>query len=1471
MSSLHSGLPSTGNLFTGVVQITGCSEDISFGSLVPSNIPVILCHSELPCGRISMYDYLVQRDDELTFLVATPTSWMCTAPSFDHGLLPDLLELCAGTGGMGLGAAFAGGKVQVSVDNCELATQHLLANQHGQVLRMDLTDPQAPKLIHQACAGPIGTATMGFPCQPFSSQGWRQGITDSRFQVFVAGLRIIFQIQPQTAILECVIPARQEAEVQRLLQELAALMHWDVLQVNLHLHDRWPCRRSRWWILLLPSSWNCFGLSPWPSCSQYATVGDIFRHWGIWSHEDELALQLHAFELEAYLDPRHGTDKRLLEMADIANTILHSYANALQGCPCRCRLTSFSAASLVTSGLRGFFICSRLHNNPRFLHPREAAHLLGFPATVVFPHTPRESLCLLGLSASPLQMLWVYSTLKCNASHALRQDPSPAPEFWLHHYCQELIGHSAHHFACDNPPLVRHFRLVEDDGTELVIASPLSTTAAQLLQAHRIVLGWNQAVGLSRDGHSLALDQPLDSGSYGLHVLPGPSTRSHPPSRLVIPLHHQHEHHLVILCGGQFLFEALADLGIHSVNFLVDDNGKLYGADYRVWRSLRLTTLDPASWPPRLTTGIQAAGLASSRLGLNDQQIWQALSSIVHSHPLANFHLVHPCHAAYLLGDLTFAQIAHLGLPQSRLPLSCHGICCIFAAAGHWALLFGVLLDFHITWIYSDGLPGHLRQPALNLAHQLTGAFGLHFMDFQELHWILQLAPHTCGTVALFHLCGHLGLCGVLTEDMILGLHQRLLHSSASPSLVIGLGPQTAETQLAALLTSKGVPWTVVSERATAAISKLGHTAVVNALQQANPWGALKSLASKPGKNFQFVTKDELQAYIATKAADKHGAQISTRKKQSKKPAATQADLHLDPASLSLLPGHFVDQDLDDVEQITLDKVTADAQGIAICDLAQALPYIKEARKISSASLALLITQEVPTELREQADLCSLRFPATYLPTQDPLLVQGSLLQLGDVPVQRKALEEPMNALEVSDTAVLKLQVYRDELGLSWAQFITSPIKQIILLVPKLRMCQNPRCDFRCGHFHAAIEDVFDQVIHEIWSRRFQSLEGRVQPPDQAFVFQAFLRVASSALEEVLPLAIEGIYFEPRCEVTKAADPNYAVVWIPGATRESASHKLKTIPHGLGLVRLKQRYGIRVKASHEELVYTELRPKNPYVKTTVTKVWRVHPLPHGLPRAQVAKLLGEWGWSAKPLQPSRGTSDGGAWEIGSSSNPPQPVLPAFGRDVLINLLKDKNQTEKQKTIIAPKRAQDHLRAKPAAPSSSTSDPWLVPHSDPWGKFVATGSASSQPKHYDVLAKQLKDDLQVTFQAQLQAGSESAATASSGFDQRIKQMEVGLTELHAHNKQVTSWMKDAGQKIAAQDEQLQQVQQGLQQQQADLVAVRSEVHSSAATLHQAMQVNFSTMKQEIVTDMAASLDHQMSRFETLLTAKKPRQE
>ena len=60
------------------------------------------------------------------------------------------------------------------------------------------------------------------------------------------------------------------------------------------------------------------------------------------------------------------------------------------------------------------------------------------------------------------------------------------------------------------------------------------------------------------------------------------------------------------------------------------------------------------------------------------------------------------------------------------------------------------------------------------------------------------------------------------------------------------------------------------------------------------------------------------------------------------------------------------------------------------------------------------------------------------------------------------------------------------------------------------------------------------------------------------------------------------------------------MIWLPGANRDTAYHRLKLTSHGLSLVRLKHRFGIRVLSAYEEAAFRD--------SVAVTKIYRLHPL-----------------------------------------------------------------------------------------------------------------------------------------------------------------------------------------------------------------------------------------------------------------------
>lgn len=189
----------------------------------------------------------------------------------------------------------------------------------------------------------------------------------------------------------------------------------------------------------MPSRWCVEDLRPWQMCSPFCTIGHLLPDWGLWNDDEEEALKLTDFELHMYQDKQYGHDVRCLDLEGTAATILHSYSNALGACPCGCRSKGFHILSLQKAGLRGFYVVSRRTGQPRFLHPREAGLLLGLPDSIKYVHSARTSLALLGLIASPLQVIWLFGHLRRNHALATSGQIQPKVEDLVRAFCLELL------------------------------------------------------------------------------------------------------------------------------------------------------------------------------------------------------------------------------------------------------------------------------------------------------------------------------------------------------------------------------------------------------------------------------------------------------------------------------------------------------------------------------------------------------------------------------------------------------------------------------------------------------------------------------------------------------------------------------------------------------------------------------------------------------------------------------------------------------------------------------------------------------------------------------------------------------------------------------------------------------------------------------------------------------------------------
>ena len=583
-------------------------------------------------------------------------------------------------------------------------------------------------------------------------------------------------------------------------------------------------------------------------------------------------------------------------------------------------------------------------------------------------------------------------------------------------------------------------------------------------------------------------------------------------------------------------------------------------------------------------------------------------------------------------------------------------------------------------------------------------------------------------------------------------LHQWFFQLCSAQPSVIAKGKTNEQDPLTRMLMDKGVPSQAVADRAQMVRHQLGHQQVQQALQAKNPWAALKAAASKPGKMFRLITEEELQQHVHHRAQTKHGAKIQNAK--TKKNAAQRSGpVQLDPDDFKLDAQHFQDDDGNQVPQLHFQDIEADKHGVALATTAMAKHFLENPAKISLGGLAILFIDNPPSKVVEEAQLEPIIFPALCISTDEHTIIMGYILQLGDKTIKRKMAGNESEP-DTVETQVIKLQVFKDQLEMAWDRFATAPVRHLIQMMEAMQLCKGQRCGIDCCKHHPGVDETLDAVIMEVWSRNFVDDNGKKTDPSSADTFTVFLRIPESALMKILTTSPLGVYVEPRGKQPREHDDKFKVIWLPGSSFTEAQHQCRTYSKSLCLVRLKLKYGIRVKQCDEAAAWAKLRPGVEFVDMSIQQIYEIFPLPHGTQRAAINKILADWSWKARALQPGRGNFHHMAWRIGSAETPPANVLTAFGADVIIKEIKNLQIPETKPTIYAPAKTQKHLRETPApssARSSGNSDPWL--EKDPWGGYAKTTTTPSAGRHY-------KAEFQDQIPKQWRPHSKSSTTKTS---------------------------------------------------------------------------------------------------------------
>ena len=1374
----------------GAMTCTGLSPQQNFALVAPSS---------LAFGKYTFYDLLVKETGpHVVCEVDNRTSFYLHGSSNFNTV--SIFDICSGIGGFTMGSERLGMKTCVFIESNELACKALRSNYAAPVINGDIRDESVICKAHALRPEGFLQVTCGFPCQPYSRQGDKRGLSDERGETLRYAIRAAWLWQADALFLECVANVANFPDTQKLISDAAHAMNMHCQRLVMDLQTLWPMHRNRFWCHMVSFSVPSFPLLDWPMTPLFKTLGNLMPLNGIWNDLDEKHLEWDESERLVYSDPQFGKDVRVLKPTSKAATVLHSWGNVTRDCPCGCR-KALSRARLLEGGARGFGVSSAHSGKMRHLHPEEAALLCTVSLNFRFDMDPRAALCLLGQLAAPMQVLWLQAQL-------------------LRHLQQSFWGHSK--------------------------LDPLQ----QVFDMQRALIDQHRKRWITADMH-IPREIHIESSGMVYSIAVQTPCRAHELLTAESQLHGE-KVHLTLLRNG-LCIEPAAVLHSDELYTLLATPASPPMPTWDLWTSHPLVGQGtPDNLAPTLGLGDKILWRSTQCfLEAFDEQ--QALCNKPFTlYPFrAKQFLDHPVHEAVQHSWRTACRAAE----GTMLMIVEHD--------HHWVVLHSRapgLLAQGAFWTCYDGL-GHYShsaelQPTLEaLLRSLADIVEMPLLGLRFECYFQQTLPFTCGTIALAHvalLCG----AGYFICQSELDTHMSLLELQQHPEVITAFGPMPVE--LAQLLQEKGVPQDAASGRAQQVISKLGYSQVQQILQSKNPWAGLKSAASKPGLMFRLVTEGELKKHIADRAQNKHGAIVKDHKNK-KKVTKNPADLPLDPSKLKLNPEHFQDPAGQPVVQIAFNEVGADKRGVALCNAQQAAAFLDTKSSISAEPLALLVI-DAPEELTQSGKLDKMVVPAFCPGTGEHTLLFCWTLQLGDQGVTRKTTGTIV-APEVMSTQVLKVQVFRDQLEMPWKTFSQAPVKALVGITDALQLCPGGGCGAECPKFHAGVDETIEAVICGVWSRSFFDSKGQKATAADATHFTAFLRIPTTALKAVMLSTTTGVYIEPRGEQPKQHDSKFSVIWLPGTSFEEAQHKRKTYPKALSLVRLKDNYGIRVAKADEAHAWSILRPGIDFVGLDISKIFELSPLPHGTQRTQMVSLLKAWKWNAKPLQPGRGTFSHMTWKVGAAEDPPQAVMPGFNLEIVISSIKELKKPEHTPRLIASTKTQRHLTSGAAASSSSGShstDPWLT-QPDPWSNWKAPQSSGSEAPgktRLDSIRDELTADVKQAIRKELETQMETDAAQSTTLDQaaeaRLQALEVGMQELQTQNGQFAQWFTATGDRIQATEKAITEVRNTLNLHQQEITSLGSSVQS---TMH--------NMKADLTKEMATSFNQQMQRMEALL--------
>lgn len=1359
------------------------------------------------------------------------------------------VEVCAGMGVSSFGFSKVGFRHRCAVEWQEsLVDLHRRIHPKVPVIHADVCSESTARLIREACPEPF-TLMAGISCQPYSRGGLGQGGDDDRSNTLPGTLRLLHLLQAPVLVLECVTQAQTNSYVVEHVKLLESQLGYHVSQCRMRLENIWSACRYRWWLIACHPSLGAVSIPAQPTGSTLS-VRDLMPYVLRWSAEVENQLQLSPLELAKF--QQHGRHLRQFSVQPGAKlpTALHSWGGQVVPCACGCRECGFSDALLDTKGLYAQLVQFTQADGThvyRHLHAIEVAMLCGIPPCLNWGDNERLNLCAVGQMAAPMQSIWIASAIIRHLQQLFTTDQLIDQAEALNELKREVFAQSKTFFTEVPKPLpepsVQSPSVLEvvfpGQGSVFVTCGPAKTVKdliwaecdlrhVPVFELQACIPGCTENLPMDFPLHKLdkiclfdaehpLVDLPSAAGSVDCPFAPEDlavdaaltqvdDDESHAPHRSVTIAHE--------------------DVGLGLVHPPVVDG--TVGALLQLQPSQLTELLPPLVGDPLLLSAIRSQvidnDVRKSLLSLQ-QHVWGDDEVLWHMYRLLELA---QCHDTLVLDPLlasSWLKVGNVDWVRKWLPADGLGNRIVSAVIldGHWTPFVWVkkVSSLEVLCWDHDEVDMHRFYPLHGLLCQ-----ALELPMFRVACTRRNFGRDNCGAaaIAFFHVT--LAHGNMPSDDSALteyhhGLKSMFMQHFVASEMVPkpwcwGAGVNDVQTVLANLLQFHGVPQSVSSQRAKLVLQSLGKESVQSVITGVSPWKSLKHLANQHSPVVQLVMPDELAA--VTQARQQKDAKTS---KKSGPRAAPARPAEVDPSRLCLTEDSFCLPDGAPVRQIPFNQVGPLSTGIALAHFSEVQPFLQAGKILTSKGLAVLAVNG-PSDLQTELAWSSVRFAATCAANNQPVLLTGLLLQLGQTPVGPcRTFSGP--AVPSYPVACARITVFKDQWQSDWQTFGEHPVKSILEALPPLQVCRLDSCG--CDKWHLKGGDAGDspsEVVLDVFRRQFFTDAGRPVKASQGTHFSVQLRYLKSQEHSLLKLSgVNGIFIEPRSMDASSPSDEYQVVWLPQASCPDVMHQAQCEPLSVGVARSGRRFGIRVPAQHFQGVFSKVKPDGQFLAPGQRLTWHCGPWPFGSDRRTLAKIFTTWPWQARPLQPARTVEGGVMWLVQSVTEPPQSVWNMQHGQVMVSRCDSVSAGLTQApNVIGPQSTVDLC-------SSGQMDPWLL--KDPWTQAVRAVPVAQPP---------------------------NVSTQLQEIEERVEQSI--LQRLPAERMETDE--NDA--RISALEQQMQQ----LATRQQSLEGVVTEQHKQHTAQVQGLQTQVVTQMEAQRTQMEHLFESQMTRLESILAKK-----